>query len=33
MEQKQLELRRQLRAEHAAEWQRAAVEEIRSLLG
>lgn len=33
MEQKQLELRRQLRAEHGAEWQRAAAEEIRSLLG
>jgi hypothetical protein len=33
MEQKQLELRRQLRAQHGAEWQRAAAEEIRSLLG
>ena len=33
MEQKQLELRRQLRAEHGAEWQRSAVEEIRALLG
>ena len=33
MEQKQLELRRQLRAEHAAEWQRSAAEEIRALLG
>jgi hypothetical protein len=33
MEQKQLELRRQMRAEHAAEWQRSAAEEIRSLLG
>jgi Thioredoxin len=33
MEQKQLELRRQLRAERAAEWQRSAAEEIRALLG
>jgi tRNA U34 5-methylaminomethyl-2-thiouridine-forming methyltransferase MnmC len=33
MEQKQLELRRQLRAQHAAEWQRSAAEEIRTLLG
>jgi hypothetical protein len=33
MEQKQLELRRQLRAQHGPEWQRAAAEEIRSLLG
>lgn len=33
MEQKQLDLRRQMRAEHAAEWQRSAAEEIRSLLG
>ena len=33
MEQKQLELRRQLRAQHGAEWQRAAAEEIRALLG
>jgi hypothetical protein len=33
VEQKQLELRRQLRAQHGAEWQRAAAEEIRSLLG
>jgi hypothetical protein len=33
MEQKQLELRRQLRAQHGAEWQRAAAEEIRSILG
>jgi len=33
MEQKQLELRRQMRAEHAAEWQRAAVQEIRTILG
>jgi thioredoxin family protein len=32
MEQKQLELRRQMRAEHAAEWQRSTAEEIRSLL-
>jgi len=32
MEQKQLELRRKLRAEHAAEWQRSAAEEIRVLL-
>jgi hypothetical protein len=33
MEQKQLELRRSLRAQHGPEWQRAAAEEIRSLLG
>jgi len=33
MEQKQLELRRAMRAEHAAEWARAAASEIRSLLG
>jgi hypothetical protein len=33
MEQKQLELRRQLRAQHGDEWRRAAAEEIRSLLG
>jgi hypothetical protein len=33
MEQKQLELRRQLRAERAAEWQRSVAEEIRALLG
>ena len=33
MEQKQLELRRKMRAEHAAEWQHAAVQEIRSILG
>ena len=33
MEQKQLELRRQLRAQHGAEWQRSAAEEIRALLG
>jgi hypothetical protein len=33
VEQKQLELRRQLRAQHGGEWQRAAAEEIRSLLG
>jgi tRNA U34 5-methylaminomethyl-2-thiouridine-forming methyltransferase MnmC len=33
MEQKQLELRRQMRAQHAAEWQRSAAEEIRTLLG
>jgi hypothetical protein len=32
MEQKQLELRRQLRAEHGEEWRRSAAEEIRSLL-
>jgi hypothetical protein len=32
MEQKQLELRRQMRAEHAAEWQRAAAQEIRTIL-
>jgi len=33
MEQKQLELRRQMRAEHATEWQRSTAEEIRNLLG
>jgi hypothetical protein len=33
MEQKQLELRRQMRAEHSAEWQRSAAQEIRALLG
>jgi Thioredoxin len=33
MEQKQLELRRQMRAQHGPEWQRTAVEEIRALLG
>ena len=33
MEQKQLELRRQLRAQHGDEWRRAAAEEIRALLG
>jgi Thioredoxin len=33
MEQKQLELRRQLRAEHTAEWQQSAAEEIRTILG
>jgi Thioredoxin len=33
MEQKQLELRRQMRAEHTAEWQRAAAQEIRTILG
>jgi hypothetical protein len=33
MEQKQLELRRQLRTQHGDEWRRAAAEEIRSLLG
>jgi tRNA U34 5-methylaminomethyl-2-thiouridine-forming methyltransferase MnmC len=33
MEQKQLELRRQMRAQHAAEWQRSAAQEIRTLLG
>ncbi len=32
IEQKQLELRRALRAEHAAEWRQAAAEEIRALL-
>lgn len=32
IEQKQLELRRQLRVQHAAEWRRAAAEEIRALL-
>jgi hypothetical protein len=33
IEQKQLELRRQLRAEHGEEWRRAAADEIQSLLG
>jgi hypothetical protein len=33
MEQKQLELRRQLRAQHGDEWRRSAAEEIRALLG
>jgi hypothetical protein len=33
MEQKQLELRRQLRAENGDEWRQAAAEEIRALLG
>jgi hypothetical protein len=33
MEQKQLELRRQLRAEHGEAWRRAAADEIQSLLG
>ena len=33
MEQKQLELRRQLRTQHGDEWRRAAAEEIRALLG
>ena len=33
MDQKQLELRRQLRAQHGPEWQRSAAEEIRALLG
>jgi hypothetical protein len=33
MEQKQLELRRQLRVEHGDEWRRAAAQEIRALLG
>ena len=32
MDQKQLELRRQLRAQHGDEWRRAAAEEIRALL-
>ena len=32
MEQKQLELRRQLRAQHGDEWRQAAAEEIRALL-
>ncbi|HWC05244.1 MAG TPA: thioredoxin family protein [Methylomirabilota bacterium] len=32
MEQKQLELRRQMRAEHGEEWRRSAAEEIRALL-
>jgi hypothetical protein len=32
MEQKQLELRRRLRAEHGDEWRQTAAEEIRSLL-
>jgi len=33
VEQKQLELRRQLRVEHGEEWRRAAADEIQSLLG
>lgn len=33
MDQKQLELRRQLRAQHGDEWGRSAAEEIRALLG
>jgi hypothetical protein len=33
IEQKQLELRRALRAQHAEEWRHAAAEEIRALLG
>jgi hypothetical protein len=33
MEKRQLELRRQLRAEHGDEWRQAAAEEIRALLG
>jgi Thioredoxin len=33
LEQKQLELRRQLRAQHGDEWRQAAAEEIRALLG
>ena len=33
MEQKQLELRRAMRAQHGPEWQRSAAEEIRTLLG
>jgi hypothetical protein len=33
MEQKQLELRRELRARHGDEWRRAVAAEIRSLLG
>jgi Thioredoxin len=33
MEQKQLELRRQLRAQHGDEWRQAVAEEIRALLG
>jgi hypothetical protein len=33
MEQRQLELRRQLRAEHGDAWRRAAADEIRALLG
>jgi thioredoxin family protein len=33
MERKQLELRRQLRAQHGDHWRRAAAEEIRALLG
>jgi hypothetical protein len=33
MEQKQLELRRQLRAQHGDEWRQSAAEEIRALLG
>jgi Thioredoxin len=32
MEQKQLELRRQLRAQHGEEWRRAAADEIRAVL-
>jgi hypothetical protein len=33
MEQKQLELRRQLRVQHGDEWRQSAAEEIRALLG
>jgi hypothetical protein len=33
MEQKQLELRRAMRAEKAEEWRQAATEEIRKILG
>ena len=33
MDQKQLDLRRQLRAQHGDEWRRSAAEEIRALLG
>ena len=33
MDQKQLELRRQLRAQHGDEWRQSAAEEIRALLG
>jgi hypothetical protein len=33
MDQKQLERRRQLRAQHGDEWRRSAAEEIRALLG
>jgi hypothetical protein len=33
MEQKQLDLRRQLRTQHGDEWRQAAAEEIRALLG